>query len=139
VIVRKLEDMAGTDREVSAPTFVSRRFLLAKEGMGFSLHDTVIHAGTETSMWYANHVEAVYVVAGEGELVDDETGERYDLAPGTMYLLDKHERHTLRAHTDLRTVCVFNPPCTGREVHDERGVYPLLVPDDPSPEPVGKE
>jgi L-ectoine synthase len=23
-------------------------------------------------------------------------------------------------------VCVFNPPLTGREVHDENGVYPLV-------------
>jgi hypothetical protein len=23
-------------------------------------------------------------------------------------------------------VCVFNPPCTGAEVHDEDGAYPLL-------------
>jgi len=22
---------------------------------------------------------------------------------------------------------VFNPPCTGQEVHDEEGVYPLLT------------
>jgi L-ectoine synthase len=139
VIVRSLDDLVGTDRDVGAKTWRSRRLVLAKDGAGFSLHDTVIHAGTSTSMWYANHVEAVYVVEGEGVLVNDETGDRYDLAPGTMYLLDKHERHTLTAHTDLRAVCVFNPPCTGREVHDERGVYPLLVPDDPSPEPAGKE
>jgi L-ectoine synthase len=32
----------------------------------------------------------------------------------------------------MRTVCVFNPPVTGREVHDERGVYPLIV----EPEPI---
>ncbi len=25
--------------------------------------------------------------------------------------------------------CTFNPPVTGREVHDERGVYPLLTED----------
>jgi L-ectoine synthase len=27
----------------------------------------------------------------------------------------------------MRTVCVFNPPVTGREVHDENGVYPLII------------
>jgi L-ectoine synthase len=27
-------------------------------------------------------------------------------------------------------VCVFNPPVTGREVHDEDGVYPLVVEED---------
>ncbi len=139
MIVRSLRDIAGTERDVEAETWRSRRLVLAKDGAGFSLHDTVIKAGTTTSMWYANHIEAVYVVEGEGELTDDETGVQHRLEPGTMYLLDGHERHTLRARTDLRAVCVFNPPCTGREVHDERGVYPLLAPDDPPLEPVGKE
>lgn len=130
MIVRSLTEIAGTDRDVEAPNWRSRRLVLAKERVGFSLHDTVLYAGTETSMWYANHVEAVYCVEGEGELVDDETGDVHPVAPGTMYLLDGHEHHTLKARTQLRMVCVFNPPVTGREVHDENGVYPLLVDDD---------
>jgi L-ectoine synthase len=58
--------------------------------------------------------------------VNDETGEVHPLRDGTMYLLDGHEHHTVHADTHLRTVCVFNPPVTGREVHDEHGAYPLL-------------
>ncbi|MGZ4575073.1 MAG: ectoine synthase, partial [Mycobacteriaceae bacterium] len=27
----------------------------------------------------------------------------------------------------MRMLCVFNPPVTGREVHDENGVYPLIT------------
>lgn len=127
MIVRSLKDISGTERDVEAPTWKSRRFVLAKEKVGFSLHDTVLYAGTETQMWYANHIEAVYVIEGQGELVNRETGEKHRLEPGTMYLLDGHEHHTVHAHTDLRTVCVFNPPCTGREVHDENGVYPLIT------------
>jgi L-ectoine synthase len=129
MIVRHLSDLDGTERDVEFRTWRSRRLVLAKENVGFSLHDTVIYAGTETPMWYANHVEAVYCVGGEGELIDDETGETYEVRDGTMYLLDGHEHHRLRARTDLRMVCVFNPPCTGREVHDENGVYPLLTED----------
>ena len=127
MIVRSLKDIAGTERDVEAPTWKSRRFVLASEKVGFSMHDTVLYAGTETDMWYANHIESVYVIEGTGELVNRETGETHRLEPGTLYLLDGHERHTVRAHTDLRTVCVFNPPCTGREVHDENGVYPLIT------------
>jgi L-ectoine synthase len=44
-----------------------------------------------------------------------------------FYTLDGHEKHWLRAHTDLRMICVFNPPLVGAEVHDEEGVYPLLT------------
>lgn len=132
--IRRLDDIIGTerdvlghDRDVAEGTWRSRRLLLADDRVGFSMHDTVLFAGTETSMWYANHIEAVYVIEGEGELVDHETGDKHRLSPGTLYLLDGHERHTLHAHTDVRTVCVFNPPVTGREVHDENGVYPLLT------------
>jgi L-ectoine synthase len=127
MIVRTLQDIVGTGRDVDAPTFSSRRLVLAKEGVGFSLHDTILYAGSETNMWYANHIEAVYCIEGTGELIDHETGEKYQIAPGTMYLLDKHEHHTLKAITQLRMVCVFNPALTGREVHDENGVYPLIT------------
>lgn len=130
MIVRRLNDIIGGDHDVQTKTWCSRRLVLAKEKVGFSLHDTVLFAGTETKMWYANHIEAVYCIEGEGELVNHETGEVHRLEPGTMYLLDGHEHHTVRATTDVRTVCVFNPPVTGREVHDENGVYPLIVEDD---------
>jgi L-ectoine synthase len=127
MIVRTLNEITGTDREVKAATFSSRRFVLAREHVGFSLHDTLLYAGTATRMWYANHIEAVYCIGGDGELVNEETGEKFDIAPGTMYLLDGHEHHTLHARTDLHMVCVFNPPLTGGEVHDENGVYPLIT------------
>ncbi len=52
-------------------------------------------------MWYAHHIEGVYCVGGEGELVNDETGEVHPLRDGTLYLLDSHESHTVRARTDL--------------------------------------
>jgi len=127
VIVRSLDDVVGSERDVGAPTWRSRRLLLARDGVSFSLHDTVLHAGTTTEMWYRHHVEAVYCVGGEGLLEDLESGERHPLGPGTLYVLDGHERHRVTATTDLRMVCVFDPPCTGREVHDADGAYPLLT------------
>lgn len=126
MIVKKLEDVTGTDREVIAPNWTSRRLLLREEGMGFSLHDTVIKAGTETHMCYRNHLEAVYCIEGEGEVETLDDGEIYALSPGVVYALDEHDRHCLRATTDLRMVCVFNPPLSGQEVHDATGAYPLL-------------
>jgi len=77
-------------------------------------------------MWYKHHVEAVYCVGGEGELEDLETGEVHQITDGTMYALNSNERHRLSARTDMRMVCVFSPPLTGQEVHDEEGVYPLI-------------
>ncbi|WP_374199218.1 ectoine synthase [Streptomyces sp. ISL-44] len=42
-------------------------------------------AGTETSIWYANHIEAVVCLEGEAELTDEESGEQYWIRPGTMH------------------------------------------------------
>jgi L-ectoine synthase len=125
MIVRRLDELLDTDREVHAPTWTSVRLLLRGDGMGFSLHETTIRAGTETRMWYKHHKEAVYCIEGEGEIEVLPDGPVYPISPGTLYALDGHERHVLRARTDLRLVCVFNPPCTGREVHDEDGAYPI--------------
>lgn len=126
MIVRTTEDITNTERDVHAPTFVSRRFLLKKDGMGFSFHETILYAGTETYIWYKHHLEAVYCISGEGEVEVLPHGPLYQIRPGTMYALDGHEKHYLRAKTDLRMMCVFNPPLTGQEVHDQDGVYPLL-------------
>jgi len=127
MLVTQLADLDDTDRDVRADTWRSRRMVLAKDGVGFSFHDTVIYAGTTSTFHYQHHVEGVYCVQGEGTLTNEETGEVHDVRDGTMYLLDGHEKHTVRAASDLRMVCVFNPPVTGREVHDENGVYPLVV------------
>ena len=127
MIVRTLDEIADTDSDIKTENWRSQRIILAKEKVGFSVHETTLYAGTVNDFWYANHIEAVYCIEGEGELTDDETGERHWIGAGTLYLLDGHEHHTLRPRTDMRTVCVFNPPVTGREVHDENGVYPLLT------------
>jgi L-ectoine synthase len=127
MIVRRLADIRGTERDVEAETWRSRRLVLADDGVGFSVHDTLLHAGTTTDMWYQNHIEAVYCIDGAGTVEDLATGEVHDIGPGTMYLLNEHDRHRVTARSDLRMVCVFNPPCTGREVHDENGAYPLLA------------
>jgi L-ectoine synthase len=127
VIVRSVHDITGTDRDVRTPNWRSKRIVLAEENVGFSVHETTVYPGTVNDFWYANHVEAVFVVEGEGELLDRESGEVHQLGPGSLYLLDGHEHHQLRPRTLMRTVCVFNPPLTGREVHDEQGAYPLLA------------
>lgn len=127
MIVRNINDINGTAQEVKTSNWVSRRLLLARDGMGFSLHETVIFSGTETHIHYQHHLEAVYCIEGEGEVETVADGKRHAITKGVMYALDQHDEHFLRARTRLRLVCVFNPPLTGREVHDEQGVYPLLA------------
>lgn len=126
--VRSLSDLEGTDRDVQAPTWKSRRFILADDGVGFSFNDTILYAGTETHMHYKNHIESVYCIEGRAELTDVKTGEVHEITAGTMYLLDEHDEHVLKVIEDVRMMCVFTPALTGQEVHDEDGVYPLLTP-----------
>lgn len=130
MIIRKLSDIVGTDRDVDGGNWSSRRLCLAEDKMGFSMHDTVLRAGTETRMWYRNHLEAVYCIEGKGTLEEVDTGDVHVLEPGTIYLLNENDRHVVRAEEDLRMICGFNPPVTGQEVHDEHGGYPLLTIDD---------
>lgn len=125
MIVRHLNDMAGTEFDVDTKTWSSKRLLVKNDGVGFSLHDTTIKAGTETEIWYQHHVEAVYCIQGEGEIEVLETGVIYPITAGTLYVLNGHEKHLLRGKSEMRMICVFNPPTTGREVHDAQGTYPL--------------
>lgn len=127
MLVRRLNEVIGTDQEVHAENWTSRRLLLRDAGMGFSLHDTIIRAGTTTEIHYQNHLEAVYCIEGSGTVQVVSTGERFAIEAGTVYALDQHDRHLLSAESEMRMVCVFNPPLVGPEVHDENGVYPALT------------
>ena len=122
----KLTDIIGTKKEVKAETWTSRRLLLKKDHMGYSMNDTIIKAGTETHIWYQNHLEAVYCIEGDGEVETLKDGKIHKITKDTLYALDEHDEHLLRANTDMRMICVFNPPLTGEETHDENGVYPLI-------------
>lgn len=132
MIVRRLSDIIGTENDVDTDNWRSRRLLLKKDGLGFSVHDTIIRAGTETMIWYKHHLEAVYCIEGDGEIEVAETGEVFPIEAGTIYALNGHEKHYLRGgKQDMRMVCVFNPPVTGREIHDQDGAYQLInEPDD---------
>ncbi len=104
MIVTRLADLLGTERDVRGDVWASRRFLLAEDGAGFTLTETTVEAGAEQVLWYKHHVEANYVIEGEGEVENLATGEVHALAPGTMYTLDKHERHRVTAFTGMRIV-----------------------------------
>ncbi len=119
-----LKELIGTEREVKSPAgWTSVRFLLKGDGMGFSFHETTFPDGLEFDMWYKHHLEAVYCYQGKGTLTNRDTGETHVIEPGTCYALDKHDRHTLKCEKELKLVCVFNPPVTGQEIHDESGAY----------------
>ena len=117
MIVRTLTQLLGTERDVAWGNGQSRRFLVARDGMGFGLTDTTVDRGSSSTMQYRNHLMSAYVVSGRGRLETDD-GVVHELGPGTMYALDQHDRYTLHADSDLRVLCIFNPPLEGAERHD---------------------
>lgn len=117
MIVRSLNDVIGSSREVDWGNGKSRRFLLEKDGMHFSLTDTIVTAGSRSFLEYKNHYEACYCISGSGEIQDPATGRVFEIRPGTMYALDQHDKHYLVAKEDLQLVCVFFPPLKGQESH----------------------
>lgn len=124
MIVRTLTEAETTERRVVAKNWESTRLVLRDDQVGYSFHITTIYAGTETPMEYRNHLETVYCMAGEGEVETLADGKIYQIKPGSVYVLDKHDKHILRAKSEMKMACVFNPPVTGQEVHDETGAYP---------------
>jgi L-ectoine synthase len=114
VLVRSIDEV----KTVAWGNGLSRRFLLASDGMGYSLTDTLVHAGTRSPLQYVNHLEACYCIQGTG-WVHDTDGTKHRLEPGVMYALEQHDAHVLEADAegDMRLVCVFSPALTGDEVH----------------------
>jgi L-ectoine synthase len=127
MIVKTYEGLAGGKNETSLGNgrAVTRRFLLAEDGVGFTLSDIRMEAGQTAQLWYKNHIEANYIIEGEGTVEELDSGVTHELKPGVMYCLDKHERHRIICRTPIRMICVFNPPLVGGEVHDDSGTYPI--------------
>jgi L-ectoine synthase len=117
--------LAGTRREVHCPHggFISTRFLLESDGMGFTVTRTFIPKGDPQYWHYKNHLEACLCIKGHGKLQDVKTLKVYDIKPGIMYALDKNDAHFFQALKDTVLICVFNPPLKGREVHGKDGSY----------------
>ena len=125
MIVRTLEECENSERRVATETWESTRMLLKDDQMGFSFHITTIYANKETHIHYKNHLESVYCMSGNGEIETLSDGKVYQIRPGTLYILDKHDKHVLRAFEEMKMACVFNPPLTGKEVHNAEGAYEL--------------
>jgi L-ectoine synthase len=127
MIVRDLEQAEKSSRRIVSPegNWESVRMLLKDDNMGFSFHITTIYEGADFQMHYQNHLESVYCMSGEGEVETIADGKKYPIKAGTLYILDKHDKHILRAFKEMKMACVFNPPLNGKEVHNAEGAYEL--------------
>jgi mannose-6-phosphate isomerase-like protein (cupin superfamily) len=102
---------------------VSNRILLDSDNMGYTLTKTVIEPGKRVFQHYKNHLESCYCVSGHATLTNARTGEEFVIEPDVTYVLDQHDPHWFEAQEKTVLICVFNPPLTGQEVHDEEGSY----------------
>lgn len=121
MIVRKLGELANSERDVDWGNGRSRRFLIKADGMKYTLTDTKVNAGSSSLLEYTNHLEACYCIDGEGEVRLAGSDETHSIKPGTMYALDNNDKHYLVAKTDMRLVCVFFPALEGTETHNLSG------------------
>lgn len=95
MIVRSLEEIQNTGRNVSGPGWKSRRLLIASEGMGYSLTNTVILEEASLTLEYKHYFEACYCIEGEGDVTAFNDRVTHKLQPFTMYALDQNDRHTV--------------------------------------------
>lgn len=127
MIVRNLSQANASTRRIVSPdgNWESTRLLLKEDAMGFSFHITTIYKDADFQMHYQNHLESVYCISGKGEVETLADGIKYPIEPGTIYILDKHDKHILRAFDEMKMACVFNPPLNGKETHNADGAYEL--------------
>lgn len=127
MIFRTLKEASENGRKIVSPdgNWDSTRLLLKDDNMGFSFHITTIYKDADFQMHYQNHLESVYCISGRGEVETIDDGKKYAIEPGSIYMLNKHDKHILRAFEEMQMACVFTPGLNGKEVHNKEGAYEL--------------
>jgi len=125
MFVRSFEDRdaAGFVKVLVGGTTRSARFLSAGDRMGFSYNENLVRAGADKTLWYKNHWEANYIIAGRGDVTDLTSGQTWVLEPGVLYVVGPNDRHRFHITEDDRHISVFCPPLRGDEGHDADGAY----------------
>lgn len=123
MIVRHVSDVEGTKADARGEGWRSLRMLTRSDGMGFTVTHTRLEAGMRAELQYRHHLEACLCIEGELDIEDLSTGEHHVVTGGTLYALDAHDRHVVRAAARTTLVCVFSPALAGDETHDASGGY----------------
>ena len=118
MLIRRLAQVDGTERDVRGESWRSRRLLVAEDGTPYSFHITVLDSGARLSFEYARHRETVYCIEGKGTISDLATGETVSLEPGGLYSAGIGDPHEIVALSEMTLACVFTPPLEGTEEAD---------------------
>jgi L-ectoine synthase len=115
---RCVQEIIGSVRDVHGEGWKSRRLVLAGDGLPFSVHETTVEAGAVLRFTYRFHSETVYCIEGRGTVEDAVQGKMVRLMPGCLYSVGIGDDHILRAETEIKFLCIFEPPLKGAEEAD---------------------
>lgn len=118
MLIRKLDQVDGTERDVHGDGWRSRRLIVAEDGIPYSFHITVLDHGARLRFEYTRHRETVYCIEGKGRVSDLAAGEVTTLEPGGLYSAGIGEPHEIVALSAMTLACVFTPPLEGTEEAD---------------------
>ena len=119
-IVRSLEDIRGTQREIYWGNGYSKRLLIQEDGLGFAFCITTGNSHTDSLIQYRNHFESCYYLSGTGEYEWDsgshpiKTGDNW----GTVFIMNNNDTHHMRIRDESVCLSIFTPPIEGHECHD---------------------
>ena len=117
MFIRSLKDVKDTDRYKVMPRSATHtaRYLTAADGMGFSLHVNRGKAIPPTQLWYKNHWEANYLIAGVIKVTDMTSGQEWVLESGDLYQVGPNDRHLYEVLEDEHHLSIFCPSLRGDE------------------------
>jgi L-ectoine synthase len=115
MLIRHLDEISNTERDVHGSGWRSRRLLVAGDGLDYSFHVTTLDEGARLHFEYEDHRETVYCLQGEGRIEELSTGRTERITPGSIYSAGIGEPHVIIADTRMHLVCVFDPPLAGTE------------------------
>jgi len=131
--VREMEAQ-GKRQSAAAGSATTLRMLTKDNGIGITISDVHMKAGNSNRLWYKNHWEANYILAGRGRVEDLTTGESWVMEPGMLYNVGPKDRHAMHSETDLHLISIFCPALQGDEKHDADGTLEASGPVPPGPE-----
>ncbi|HEU4318844.1 MAG TPA: ectoine synthase [Acidimicrobiia bacterium] len=118
MLMRRLDQVDGTERDVHGGGWRSRRLVVAEDGTPYSFHITVLDSGARLRFEYTGHRETVYCIEGKGTISDLASGDKMTLEPGGLYSAGIGEPHEIVALSEMTLACVFSPALNGTEEAD---------------------
>lgn len=119
LLMKSLDEVIDSDRNVPFENGFSRRFLAAPDGYNISFHNTFCSTKFSKHLQYLNNKEVVYFIKGQGEYVWENGKRRHDFDSekhhGTMFLVANNAHEVKIGARDSIAICLFFPPLMGNE------------------------